>query len=340
MNLWRVPIDEATGQLRGEAEPVTVPSLWSGELSFSHDGTRLAYSSMLWRSTLRRIAFDAAHERTIGAPETILESAQPIRDHALSPDGQSIAVMQMTSQEDIALVRIDGTHYRRLTDDASRDRGPAWSPDGKEIAFYRDSGGIYQVWGIRPDGSGLRELVRADGALLIPFFSPDGTRMAMSFPVSPGRPSSFGIADLRASPLPVAVRPVVMPMLRDELFWPTSWSRGGKLAGVVVSYQGVARGLATYDLARSRLERAAGDGDWIVPLWLSDGRRLLVRDRRGIAIFDTATKAWHRLLDIGGYYIALSVDVSRDDRWITYTQTGTEGEIWLAELSAGKPSSR
>ena len=43
MSLWRVPIDEASGRLLGEPEPVTTPSTWSGHLSFSRDGTRLAF---------------------------------------------------------------------------------------------------------------------------------------------------------------------------------------------------------------------------------------------------------------------------------------------------------
>ena len=33
--------------------------------------------------------------------------------------------------------------------------------------------------------------------------------------------------------------------------------------------------------------------------------------------------------------IGRSVGVSRDDRWITYTETATEGDIWLMNLSAG-----
>ena len=52
MNLWRVRIDERSGRVLGEPEPVTTPSTWSGDLSFSRDGTRLAFASLDFRSTL------------------------------------------------------------------------------------------------------------------------------------------------------------------------------------------------------------------------------------------------------------------------------------------------
>ena len=55
-------------------------------------------------------------------------------------------------------IRVEATvleSYRRLVDDEFRDRGPVWSPDGRRIAFYSDRAGGYDLWLIRPDGSGL-----------------------------------------------------------------------------------------------------------------------------------------------------------------------------------------
>ena len=58
MNLWRVAIDQATGRLLGEPEPVTTPSIWSGDLSFARDGSRLVFATLDYRSTLLRVPFD------------------------------------------------------------------------------------------------------------------------------------------------------------------------------------------------------------------------------------------------------------------------------------------
>ena len=66
--------------------------------------------------------------------------------------------------------------------------------------------------------------------------------------------------------------------------------------------------------------------------WLGDSRRLLVRDARGISIVDTATWRQKRIVTVGGYMIGHSAGISRDNRFITWTETATEGDIWLVNL--------
>ncbi|HET9792967.1 MAG TPA: protein kinase, partial [Thermoanaerobaculia bacterium] len=333
MNLWRVPIDENSGRVLGAPEPMTTPSLWSGEISFSRDGKRMAYSSLLWKSTLLRAPFDPREGKITGPSTPILKSTQPIRDHDVSPDGRWVAFMQTTNQEDIALARTDGTDYRRLTDDPFRDRGPQWSPDGKEIVFYSDRNGSYQVWSIHPDGSGLRELFHVEGAVNFPIWSPDGSRMTFSriwFSASRG---GFGLADLRSGPSP-SLTYIDLPELGTSSYWPTSWSSDGtKLAGVIIRRDGSTDGIGVYDFREKHIRRVTGgDPFWRSAVWLSDGRRLVMRDRRGISLVDVATGHITPLLDVGGYFVGMSFGVSAGEREITYTETATEGDVWLAEL--------
>jgi hypothetical protein len=35
---------------------------------------------------------------------------------------------------------------------------------------------------------------------------------------------------------------------------------------------------------------------------------------------------------VGGYMIGHSAGISRDDRFITWTETATEGDVWLMNL--------
>ena len=51
----------------------------------------------------------------------------------------------------------DGSGQRRLTRNPARDKDPAWSPDGRRIAFNSGS----QIWLMNPDGSGQRSLTPA-----------------------------------------------------------------------------------------------------------------------------------------------------------------------------------
>ena len=70
-----------------------------------------------------------------------------------------------------------------------------------------------------------------------------------------------------------------------------------------------------------------------MPAWLADGRRLIVRRSDGVALIDAGTGAGHLLIPVGGSIIGRSVGVSRDNKWITYTETATEGDIWIASLT-------
>jgi len=329
MNLWRVPIDEATGRTRGDPEPVTTPSLWSGQASLSHDGAQLAFATLDWRSTLLRVAFDPVREETVGAPTAILKSTRPIRDHDISADGQWVAFNYAGVQEDILVARTDGTQYRRLTDDAFRDRGPIWTPDGQRIGFYSDRSGGYEIWTIRPDGSGLEPVTRdSPVARNMPVWSPDGRRFAAAM-----IPGNWTMFDWDATSGTAKGTPV--PAAGDSKFWPLDWSPDGrKLVGILVAEDGSVGRVAVHpvDSEEYRDDRLGSSLQWIAPLWMSDSRRIIARDPKGISVVDSSTWRSKRILEVGGYMIGRSVGLTRDDRFITYTETATEGDVWMMGL--------
>ena len=94
--------------------------------------------------------------------------------------------------------------------------------------------------------------------------------------------------------------------------------------------------VAIYDIASKKFSRVPGElahsGAWILPTWLADGRHLIVRRSDGVALIDASTGAGRLLIPVSGSIIGRSVGVSRDNRWITYTETATEGDIWIASL--------
>src|SRR5262249_2613177 len=65
---------------------------------------------------------------------------------------------------------------------------------------------------------------------------------------------------------------------------------------------------------------------------LADSNTFLFRDRRGISLCDWTTKKPQLLLPVAGYFIARSFNVSSDDRFITYSETATQGDSWLVEF--------
>jgi dipeptidyl aminopeptidase/acylaminoacyl peptidase len=222
---------------------------------------------------------------------------------------------------------MDGGQFRRLTDDGFRDRGPAWAPDGHRIAFYSDRGGGYEIWTIRPDGSGLEAATALGRSANFPTWSPDGRRLVFSSTSAGGLLLDMTSAGRRTA------SEELPPVRGSALFWPFSWSRDGRrLAGLAVLPDGRILGIAVYSIATRSYDVFEENLSSFFrnPRWLGDGQRLLVRDAQGIRLLDTRTRKSRLLLPVGGYMIGKSVGVTADDRWITFTETAAEGDVWLA----------
>ena len=108
------------------------------------------------------------------------------QDASWSPDGRRIAYDRSGVGGEIWVIRVDGSHPRRLTT-GFFDEQPTWSPDGKTIAFVRQSldfsTGV-NIWVMRPDGSGQREMFPGRSRGSDPVWSPDGTKLVFTDGIS------------------------------------------------------------------------------------------------------------------------------------------------------------
>jgi eukaryotic-like serine/threonine-protein kinase len=319
MNLWRVPIAETTGQLLGEPEAVTTPATYSGYISFSRDGQQLAYAQVSSQINLQQVGFDSVKARLTTKPGWITQGSQIATDPDLSPDGEWVVFGATgAQQEDLFIVRRDGTGLRNLTADKYKDRAPSWSPDGQHIVFFSDRSGRYEYWLIEPDGSGLRQFSYTTGpGVQLPRWSPDGLRLLCNMHtgppliVDPNQPWSQQTPQV----LPAAGAPTGLMM------W--SWSEDGrKLAG----YQD---GIYTYAFDRRQYERLTEFGEF--PVWLKDNQRLLFFSQDKLYLLDSRTQKAQELLSVAPQRFQ-SLNLSRDGRVIYYSLKTTEADIWLADL--------
>ena len=94
----------------------------------------------------------------------------------ISPDGKWIAFNRGTAddKEQIWLMERDGTNPHQIY---KRGWDPTWSPDGKQILFASDIGGLNQLYVINVDGSGLRKVTNFDSLRGRSDWSPDGAWM-------------------------------------------------------------------------------------------------------------------------------------------------------------------
>ncbi len=96
---------------------------------------------------------------------------------AVSPDGRTLAV---DLQGSLWTVPAAGGAMTRISDVFGDVRQPAWSPDGRTIAYFAYRDGGYDLWASAPDGSGQRKLTWGAWDDREPAWSHDGTRVAFS----------------------------------------------------------------------------------------------------------------------------------------------------------------
>jgi Tol biopolymer transport system component len=193
MKIFRVAIDQSTGVTSGEPQVVgDAGAPMRGHLSMSDDGV-LTYMDRSVNRAMFRLALgaDGAPE---GEPVRVSDPSVSPSGFSISPDGQWVAfVLGDNNQEDVFVMRADGSELKQLTNDPYRDRGATWSPDSRTIAFRSDrpaegtSGTtVYEHWQIGRDGTGLRKITSIDVAAANPIFAPNGRSIAMFHPKAAG----------------------------------------------------------------------------------------------------------------------------------------------------------
>ena len=329
MNLWRIPIDQTTGEPRGRPQPVTTGvGAWSQHLSLSSDGRHIAYASKLFSQNPQKVPFEPSTGVVTGQPQWISRGSISLETCSPSADEQWLVCQMMGKQEDIAVIRADGSERRQLTDDPYKDRHPRWVPGGDEIVFYSDRSGSYEIWAINGDGSGLRQLTDTPGVSTIwPLVSPDGTRLLYQNL----RTNEVQIADM-AQPPDRSQPETIVTGTSDRWLGVSSWSPDGRvLAGLLLDPNGRMQGVGTYDLTSGRYLELSPEGGF--PSWLGDGRRLVYPDGGAIRIMDATTGESRPILSVAPDSIdEYSLQISSDNRTLYFSRTVTESDVWLITL--------
>jgi dipeptidyl aminopeptidase/acylaminoacyl peptidase len=116
---------------------------------------------------------------------------QRIADPKISPGGQWIAYAVSTPDREanrgvsnIWALRTAGGDAIQLTS-GGHDSSPAWSPDGKTLAFISSRDGNAQIYLLPMDGGEAREITHNSTGVDIVKFSPDGKMLAFTSSVYP-----------------------------------------------------------------------------------------------------------------------------------------------------------
>jgi serine/threonine protein kinase len=325
MNLWRVAIDENTGQLRSGPEPATLSASNCQYVSFARNGKSLIYGQSTRNENVSQVDFDPVRGQIVGTATPLTQGLKRYAFFSLAPDEQSFVYLARGEpQQDLFTANRAGTPLHRLTDDAAQDIVPRWSPNGEWISFLSDRSGKYEIWKVRPDGSGLTQMTHEpDREVIAPVWSPDGSKLLYqirnvnSYIIDTNRPGTEQTPRALHGQAPAG-------------FIPWDWSLDNKL---LVGWQplGEERSIVIYSFEDEHYQRfLLGFGAY--PIWLNDDRRVLFREGGSLYVLDRITGKWQEILALKAPTLIGNYALSRDNRRLYYTSGSAEADIWLLNV--------
>jgi Tol biopolymer transport system component len=195
-----------------------------------------------------------------------------VRHPALSPDGARVAFSwapEGAESLDLYVQDIDGAARKKLTADAESDSFPAWSPDGRSIAFYRKG----EVLMIAAGGGPETRLTTGVPTGLS--WSPDSKQVAVSDYVSTPGASAIFVVDVDSGERRNISKPKV-PGQQDR--WPAFSPDGTRVAFARENASGTEVYTARLDGGPpERVVRSLGTGRGLSGLiWSPEGDDLIL----------------------------------------------------------------
>jgi Tol biopolymer transport system component len=316
MNLWSLPIDSTSGGASGPPQQVTSGGTTSHEqISVAASGLAL-YVEKLTTSNIFRIGVDPETGALIGEPAPVTSGSLMATEPSVSPDGSAVVFYTLDGAMDLYVASADGSELRRLTDGSSHDRSPQWSPDGQRIAFHSDRTGAYQIWSTDAAATELTRLTTSGVHTIYPFWSPDSRSVGF---VELGR--GVSVVDLST---PGSAEMLIAGDLMVRPAWSPDRSR---IAGVLPPTAG-GTGIVVYSLASRAIETVSDFGD--APQWFPDGRRLVFAWGSRLYLADVDAGRVRELGSFAPHAVGLG-SVSPDGRWLYYSMSVTEADLWSIE---------
>ena len=177
LNIWSYDLESKEfNQVTSFTEyDVKWPSLGPKDIVFQNAGKLYLLDIESGRSKVVpvRIPADLPHIRT-----QYKDVSKQIFHYSISPTGQRAI---FGARGEILTLPKEHGSLRKLTNSSSiAERSPAWSPDGKKVAYFSDRTGEYELYTRNADGSGDEQQITKNSKAFRyhPLWSPDNEKIA------------------------------------------------------------------------------------------------------------------------------------------------------------------
>lgn len=275
INLWAYDIDTRTERQLTDFGDFDISFMSAGkeDLVFEYGG--VLHLMDLATNEYKPVDVHVVSDLSPEMPRTV-SVGNSISNMAPSPDGKRVV---LEARGDLFNVPVsDGFTMNMTRSSGAFDQNPAWSPDGKHIAFWSDMSGEYEIY--LQDSKGHNSPVKASrrggGFGYSLYWSPDSKMLAFI-----DEKNDISVLDIETGEIKIAGNTYWNVGHGQRFSYPISWSPDSKWIAFTIGLENAHEAVFVYNVGEEEIHQvSSGYYNDANPVFSADGQYLFYLTKR------------------------------------------------------------